>query len=569
MPVLALVSAKGSPGVTTAAAALTAAASLTGDSLLVELDPSGGDVQILTGVEDEPGVTLAATELRRQVSGGRRRRRTSRSTPPGVPALLAPTAELMAASVIASVIERWRPALREYGGTVVVDAGRWDGAQATARRVAVGDLVAVVCRPSVASVEHARHIVDRLRTTARRPVVALVIGTRPYAPSEVAAELEVPLGGAIAWDPRGVGTLWSKGVSKSWGRTWLASSAAQSLESLLDLVPDAIAQAPVSRTAGTGRRPLVAPGEAAAWRPPRRSTTSPRPPTTRNASSPTRRPPARPPPGTAGARGPTNRRPGRPTNPRPTTQGTARRRSPNPRVDPAGTPRPRPTPAQRPPRPPGGRATPPGRRLSRRRRPRRRRSPPTTWGSGRRSRPRPSPPTGHWRPRPARPTPPRHSPPGPRPHANARPPRPGRRPAEPCGRFRRPRRQIRPQGPPRPPTRRARWRWPTPGPGADAEADEGQEPQTSFERFTLGRARQRARHADRAIATVRLAGPETPGTAVQAEGVAPPADEADANDTSPDPTPDRGTGTKGAAQHSPPVRRGRRLNYGLARRDRS
>ena len=103
-----------------------------------------------------------------------------------------------------------------------------------------------------------------------------------------------------------------------------------------------------------------------------------------------------------------------------------------------------------------------------------------------------------------------------------------------------------------------------------AEADEGQEPQTSFERFTLGRARQRARHADRAIATVRLAAPDTPGTAAaQAEGVAPPTDADDASDTSPDPTPDRGTSTKGAAQHSPPVRRGRRLNYGRARRDRS
>jgi Flp pilus assembly CpaE family ATPase len=181
VPVIALVSAKGSPGVTTAAAALTAAASLVGDALLVELDPSGGDVQILTGLEEEPGVVLAAAELRRNVSARAVEDHVS-IAPPEVPALLAPTAELMASSVIASVIDRWRPALRAYGGTVVVDAGRWDAAQATARRVTVGDLVVVVCRPSVASVEHARHIVDRLRAAARRPVVALVVGTRPYAP---------------------------------------------------------------------------------------------------------------------------------------------------------------------------------------------------------------------------------------------------------------------------------------------------------------------------------------------------------------------------------------------------
>jgi hypothetical protein len=257
VPVISLVSAKGSPGATTAAAALAAAATLTGDTLLVELDPSGGDVQILTGVEGEPGTVLAAAELRRTVSASAVEAHVT-AAPPEVPALLAPTAELMASSVIASVIDRWRPALREFGGTVVVDAGRWDAAQPTARRATVGDLVAVVCRPSVASVEHARHAIDRLRAAARRPVVALVVGTKPYAPAEVAAQMEVPLGGALAWDPRGVGTLWSRGVSKSWGRTWLASSAAQSLESLLALIPDSIAEAPVAR-AGTGRRPLVAP----------------------------------------------------------------------------------------------------------------------------------------------------------------------------------------------------------------------------------------------------------------------------------------------------------------------
>jgi len=259
VPVITLVSAKGSPGVTTAAACLTAAATIEGAALLVELDPSGGDVQIYTGSSDEPGLVRSAGELRRDVSSAAIGRHTS-VTPADVPVLLAPTAGLMAASVIGSVLDRWDPALAQHGGLVFVDAGRWDAGQPTARRVALGDLVAVVCRPSVASVEHTRHMVDRLREVARRPVVALVVGMKPYAPAEVAAQLELPLGSAIAWDPRGTAALWAKGVTRSWGRTWLASSAARSLDMLVDHVGRAPARATVGPV--TARRP-TAPAPAA------------------------------------------------------------------------------------------------------------------------------------------------------------------------------------------------------------------------------------------------------------------------------------------------------------------
>ena len=68
MPVVVLVSAKGSPGVTTAAAAIAAAATVDSPALLVELDPAGGDVRILTGAVDDSGVVGAAGELRRDVS---------------------------------------------------------------------------------------------------------------------------------------------------------------------------------------------------------------------------------------------------------------------------------------------------------------------------------------------------------------------------------------------------------------------------------------------------------------------------------------------------------------------
>ena len=71
MTVFTLVSVKGSPGVTTAAAAMTAAGVVGGESaLLVELDPSGGDVRLLATVTAaEPNLLHAAAELRHQGVG--------------------------------------------------------------------------------------------------------------------------------------------------------------------------------------------------------------------------------------------------------------------------------------------------------------------------------------------------------------------------------------------------------------------------------------------------------------------------------------------------------------------
>jgi hypothetical protein len=137
-------------------------------------------------------------------------------------------------------------------------------------------------------------------------------------------------------------------------------------------------------------------------------------------------------------------------------------------------------------------------------------------------------------------------------------------------------------------------------------------PLTSFERFTLGRARQRARHAERAIATAQQAGPDEAGPAPEVSDPGGPridntrigggrfggehpgnsriggarAGDPRSGDARVDSAPDlgeqgpggpRGPGAASAApgasgpnaEHSPPVRRGRRLNYGLARRDRS
>jgi MinD-like ATPase involved in chromosome partitioning or flagellar assembly len=240
MAVLALVSAKGSPGATTTTAALGAAAASGGESaLVVELDPSGGDIAMLCDRIGESALVELAEELRHGTPAADTVPAHAVEAPPGVPAVLAPSGANEASGVIASLDDRWLPALRRSAAAVVVDAGRWEPRGSAARRIAGADVVGVVCRSTAPSVEHARRSMDALRGTARCPVAVVVVGGRPYPGEEVAAALDVPLAGVLAWDPRGVTTMWERGERVRGRRSWLARSALTVLDGLVAQVPAA------------------------------------------------------------------------------------------------------------------------------------------------------------------------------------------------------------------------------------------------------------------------------------------------------------------------------------------
>jgi Flp pilus assembly CpaE family ATPase len=264
---IVLVSAKGAPGVTTAAAALVAAGAPTRRALLAELDPSGGSVQVQAGGPAAWGLIDAAGRLRRE-SGPEPVRDNVTQLPPGVPVLLAPTAGSTAESVISSAGDRWLASLRSAAADVVVDAGRWEASQRTATRIAGADLVGIVCRPTVAGIEATRLSLERMRAVSRTPVAVLVVGRKPYRPDEISAHLDVPLGGSLAWDPRGVAALWAAGAGGRWRRTSLGRSAAATAAQLTALADRARAQtvpppmppasappAGVPRSAATGASP--------------------------------------------------------------------------------------------------------------------------------------------------------------------------------------------------------------------------------------------------------------------------------------------------------------------------
>lgn len=231
---LGLVSAKGSPGVTTTAVAFAAVAD---DGLVVELDPSGGSIECWTGTAGEPGLARVASGLRRSAGHGAVIEHVVEA-PPGVRAILAPTAGPFAESTIAMTHDRLAPALRDLGGTTVaLDGGRWSRSQPTAHRVAACDLVGVVCAPTVDGVEAARWLVEPLQAEAAAQVVVLLVGERPYPAAEVAAAIGVPTAGALAWDPRGVASLLAGGSGRGWARSPLARSARSVLAQLRELVP--------------------------------------------------------------------------------------------------------------------------------------------------------------------------------------------------------------------------------------------------------------------------------------------------------------------------------------------
>lgn len=226
---IGLISAKGSPGVTTAALAFAAVLGI--DGLLIELDPSGGSLECWTGTTDEPGLVRTASALRRTISSESLVYGTAQ-TPDGVSSILAPTSGLLAESAVAAIGERLSIATADLDRTVVLDAGRWARSQTTARRLSGCHAILVVCHPTLAGIEAARSITDALNAAVGCPVALLLNGEKPYKDREVAEATGLPVAGTLPWDSRAVNDLMLDGPSRGWLRTGLARSARTALATI-------------------------------------------------------------------------------------------------------------------------------------------------------------------------------------------------------------------------------------------------------------------------------------------------------------------------------------------------
>lgn len=195
MTVLALASVKHAPGVTTAAVSLAAA--WNGDVVVMEADPSGGDVAARAHLAQEPGLlTLAAAG--RRPDGALDLAPHCQSLPAGGLVVVAPSAPALASSAIATVASR----LAATGRDLLVDCGRLFPASPAEAMVAAADVVLLVAEPTVTAVEHLRVRMPSPAGVSTSAVGVLLVGDRPYGPEEVEAALGVPVVGALAVDRR-------------------------------------------------------------------------------------------------------------------------------------------------------------------------------------------------------------------------------------------------------------------------------------------------------------------------------------------------------------------------------
>lgn len=235
MAVSALVSASGSPGVTTTSVGL--AALWPRPALLVEADPTGGS-GILAGFlrgEVEPSGGLLDVVMTH-------RNGTLRLTPEQVMPLPGGQAQLLpgirAHSQARSLADVWEPllhALRRLsistGQDVIVDAGRLGLASWPEPLVRGADTTLLVTRSSLPALAAARSWLETLRHDTPTLGVLVVGPGRPYSSGEVAKWLRVPVLGEIAWDPAAAAVL-SDGAPR--GRRFDRSGFARSLRATVD-----------------------------------------------------------------------------------------------------------------------------------------------------------------------------------------------------------------------------------------------------------------------------------------------------------------------------------------------
>ncbi len=210
MGYIAFASAKGSPGVTTAVAALAATWPADRGLLVAELDPAGGDLAVRYDLPAEPGLVTLAAAARRDLDAATLFAHTQ-PLPGAVGAdhatrriLPAPVAVDQASASLAALRGRLSGVLASAGIDVLVDCGRLDPGSPVQRLATEADLLVVVARPVVAEVHH---LAARLDGLEPRGLSLLLVGDRPYSVEEVAEAVGASPLGTLPADARAAAAL--------------------------------------------------------------------------------------------------------------------------------------------------------------------------------------------------------------------------------------------------------------------------------------------------------------------------------------------------------------------------
>jgi hypothetical protein len=209
-PVLiALASVKASPGVTTTALAL-AALWPAPRRLVIETDPSGGDLGAWLGLAPAPGLATLAAAIRHDASPGITWRH-AQALPGGVSTVVAPAGAGQAAACLATLAApqagtAWLDPGAE--AVLIADCGRLDPRSAAFAVAARAALTLVMVRPRVSELSHLAERLPGLTRAGLRPALLLApagengTGEACYPPGEIAAALGVQVEGSLPADPR-------------------------------------------------------------------------------------------------------------------------------------------------------------------------------------------------------------------------------------------------------------------------------------------------------------------------------------------------------------------------------
>jgi MinD-like ATPase involved in chromosome partitioning or flagellar assembly len=226
---IALLSAKGSPGVTTTTVALTLAwahANPGRTALGVDADAVGGDMAagVLRGGAPVysgmlPLATARGADPVRAVEGCAVHLRADGSARviPGVP----DSARATALAFAWGTLEEARAELDAAGTDVLVDAGRVDLSDPVPAWLTGSDRALLVVRPTLPAVGAARRLAEAWTATgaptARTPLELVVVESpSPYRAQEVAEAVRCPLAGCVPFDAAGA-RVHAEGAAKPRG----------------------------------------------------------------------------------------------------------------------------------------------------------------------------------------------------------------------------------------------------------------------------------------------------------------------------------------------------------------
>lgn len=231
MAICVLVSAKGSPGVSTCAVALASVWPDPRWTPVIEADPAGGDLVLRCGLNREPGLASLVSDRRGDdipmVAEHCQRLGV------GVDVVGGPVDATEAATAVTLWAQQASSRMGGGAGTVLlVDGGRLAVSSPIWPVVSIADLVLLVLAPRLDAAGHARGAVASLqaRRGAQGRVGLVLCGDGPYDPPGVREALGAPVVGVLPRDDRCAAMLSGDIGPARWARTALAKAARRTAE---------------------------------------------------------------------------------------------------------------------------------------------------------------------------------------------------------------------------------------------------------------------------------------------------------------------------------------------------